>query len=80
MIFRKIPLIVNILYRLLVDDNDEATSLDFDNQLDDKRRYDLPNTITDVVECNLSNNAKPECKELGKFPTAGHVSLNPKDL
>ena len=70
--------VMNIYQR--VDDNDEATSLDFDDQLEDKRLYDLPNTITDVVECNLSNNAKSECKELGKFPTAGHVSSNPKDL
>ena len=26
------------------------------------------------------NNVKSECKELGKFPTSGNISLNPEDL
>ena len=54
--------------------------MDFDDQIEDKRLYDLPNSITDIVECNLLNNAKPECKELGKFPTSGYISMNPIDL
>ena len=72
--------VMNIYQR--VDEFDEVTrlSINFDDQIEDKRLYDLPNTITDIVECNLSNNAKPKCKELGKFPTSGNISLNPKDL
>lgn len=63
-----------------VDEHDETTSLAFDDHIEDKRLYDLPDTITEIAECNLSNNAKPECPELGNFPTSVNKTLNSDDL
>ena len=51
-----------------ISDSSEVDNFAFGDQIEDRRLYDLPQTITEKEECNSPNDIKPKCDEFSKFP------------
>ena len=55
--------------------NDEVNNFALDDQIEDCQLYDLPQTITEIDECNLPNDIKPKCEEFSMFPNQLETEL-----